>query len=126
MGCVRAAAVIVGTWVALLVLLMTMASNLPDSLTHGSVWSTIIVLWVLALLLWPPVACFALRRWIATGRTGRPGAMPPFDPRISAPPPESPEAAARRRAAEEAERARQEVLRRRGGHVHWRQRRPPH
>ncbi|MEV7028033.1 hypothetical protein, partial [Kitasatospora sp. NPDC093558] len=119
--------VIIGTWLALLVLLMTMASVLPDSLTHGSAWSAIVMLWVLALLLWPLVVCFALRRWIATGRAGEPGALPPFDPRISAPPPvpESPEAAARRRAAEEAERARQEELRRRGGYLRWLQGRPP-
>ncbi|MFD8087676.1 hypothetical protein ACFV4F_38995 [Kitasatospora sp. NPDC059722] len=150
MGCLRAAAVVAGTWFALLVLLMTMASVLPDSLTHGSSWSTVLMLWLLAVLLWPLVVCFALRRWITSGRAGGPAALPPQDvwqpdgrtwdgdasppqrpgdPRIPQTPsaPEAPGANARRQDQAEAERAQQQQLRRRGGYLQsCKRHQPPH
>ncbi|WP_370192039.1 hypothetical protein [Streptacidiphilus sp. MAP5-52] len=66
----RAAIVVVATWLALTVLLVLLESLLPGPSPHGTPSSTAVMLWLLALLLVPPVTCVALRRWISAGRAG--------------------------------------------------------
>ncbi|MDT0448312.1 hypothetical protein [Streptomyces hesseae] len=68
----RAAAVVVATWLALFVLMVLLGSLLQGPRPHGTLWSTVVMLWLLSLLLGPLVACVALRRWIAGGRAGSP------------------------------------------------------
>ena len=74
MGCVaaaaRAAVVVVATWLALIVLMFVLGSLLPGPGAQGTYSSTAVMLWLLALLVGPLVACVALRRWIAVGRAG--------------------------------------------------------
>ncbi|WP_405359204.1 hypothetical protein OG535_08180 [Kitasatospora sp. NBC_00085] len=68
----RAAAVVVATWLVLFVLMVLLESVRPGPQPHGGLSSTVVTLWLLALLLGPLVACVALRRWIAVGRARSP------------------------------------------------------
>ncbi|WP_459651250.1 hypothetical protein [Kitasatospora sp. Ki12] len=70
MAAARAAAVVVATWLALIVLMVLVGLLLPGPRPHGALWSTVLALWLLALFIGPLVACLALRRWIAGSRAG--------------------------------------------------------
>ncbi len=84
MGCVmvaaRAVAVVVGTWLVLVMLMVPLAvlTALPRNSLLGDILSSAVVpLWGLALIVGPLVACFVLRRWIGVDRASGPDWPPP-------------------------------------------------